>query len=107
MTPNGFPGINEISDHHESNSEAQAERAGFDSLSRDQQEALARYKASGERARRIRENGDSLTASLSSCAKLLAILIDNPRAAERMPQTFRDSLATAKALLSKIEGGAS
>lgn len=86
------------------NGPVDVERAGFDTLSRDQQEALARYRAAGERERRIRENGDALVSTLSSCAMLLAVLVKNPNASRNMPQTYTDALKGAGELLAKIEG---
>jgi xanthine dehydrogenase iron-sulfur cluster and FAD-binding subunit A len=110
--PNGFPCVYRIDDAHEPSTEpvptapVDVERAGFDTLSRDQKEAMERYKAAGERSRRIRESGDELVAVLSSCALLLGILVQNPGAATRMPQTYTDAMAAAQKLLRRIEGGA-
>jgi hypothetical protein len=79
------------------NSHEQAERAGFDSLSKDQQEAIRRFQADGERARRIRENGEALVSYLRAMVRI---------ADASGYQSVADGLLAVEAedLLAKIEG---
>lgn len=53
------------------NSEEAAERAGYATLTKDQREAMERFQAAGERARRITAHGEELVAALKGCHELL------------------------------------
>lgn len=81
------------------NTHEQAERAGFDSLSRDQREAIARYQASGERARRITEQGPEL-------ARILTILLQIAGTPAWTEGSFRldDALTDGRVAIARIEG---
>ena len=69
------------------NSEAQAERAGFDSLSADRQEALAANARAAARKVRIQENGEKLVDALRN------LLAESP-----------GCRTEARCLLARIEG---
>lgn len=102
--PNGFPGIKSIDQHHVSREPVDVERAGFETLAADNRAALERYMAAGERARRIRENGDELANALASCASILRLIGARPLVAASMPATIRAELERADALLARING---